>query len=72
MDAASFVGAQHSENDFSCPIRHSIGHFIKRSKNEITIAMEDDREVDEASDCDSVTSVPLSMIRGIQVLTAKE
>jgi hypothetical protein len=72
IDAVSLEGPQHSDTSFECVTRHSIGHFLKRSAEIITIAMEDDRSVDEASDCDSVTSIPLGMIRKITVLVPKQ
>lgn len=69
IDAVSLEGAQSSDSEFKCPRRHSVGHFIRRSKEAITIAMEDDRDVDDASDCDSVTSLPLVMIKKVTILT---
>ena len=69
LDAVSFDGAQNSDTEFKCPTRHSVGHFIRRSKEAITIAMEDDRDVDEASDCDSVTAIPILMVKQVQILT---
>ena len=68
-DAVSLDGAQDSNTEFKCVTRHSAGHFIRRSKEAITIAMEDDRGVDESSDCDSVTVLPLSMVKKVTILT---
>jgi hypothetical protein len=68
-DAVSLDGAQDSNTEFKCVTRHSAGHFIRRSKEAITIAMEDDRSVDESSDCDSVTVLPLSMVKKVTILT---
>ena len=69
LDAVSFVGGQDSEANFKCPTRHSVGHFIRRTPEAITIAMEDDRDLDEASDCDSVTSIPIAIIKQVKILT---
>jgi hypothetical protein len=71
LDAVTENGPQNSDSEFQCPTRHSIGHFIKRNGESITIAMEDDRGVDESSDCDTVTSIPLGMVRKVTVLVPR-
>jgi hypothetical protein len=71
LDAVKFEGDQHSRTDFQCATRHSIGHFIKRSKHAITIAMEDDRGIDDTSDCDNVTSIPIGMVLKTVILIEK-
>jgi hypothetical protein len=71
LDAATYHEAAHSEDDFECWIRKSIGYFIKRTPEAITIAMEDDREhgKDNENDCQTVTSIPISMVGAVTVLT---
>ena len=66
LDAVLHEGGQRSSNVFPCAIRRSIGHFIQRSPEAITIAMEDDsQDAEDASDCDNVTTIPLGMVRSI-------
>jgi hypothetical protein len=73
LDAVSFEDPQHSDDDdFSCPTRNSVGHFIRRTQEAITLAMEDDRGLDSTSDCDSVTSIPVGMIRKVAILVEKQ
>jgi len=72
LDAVSFEGGQSSSSDFKCPTRHSVGHFIKRTPESITIAMEDDRDLADASDCDSVTTIPLAMVKKVTLYVPKE
>lgn len=73
VDALTEPGQQNSEDDFPCPLRHSIGHFIKHQHGAFTIAMEDDRTANLGlSDCQTVTSLPVGMIRSVTVLVPKE
>jgi len=71
-DAATEYGPANSDNDFPCPIRRSIGHFIRRDGEKVTIAMEDDRGANLGeSDCQTVTSIPEGMIRSVTILVEK-
>lgn len=74
LDAVSFDGGMHSETSrFELPTRKSVGHFIRRSKEGLVLAMEDDRGVSgDASDCDSVTAIPLGLIRKVTVYVPRD
>lgn len=67
IDAVTFEEQRDSnKHDFSCPVRKSIGFFIKRTVTEFTIAMEDDREGEiEGADCQTVTSIPFGMLKEV-------
>ena len=74
LDAVLHEGPQHSkDSNFSLPVRKSVGHLVQRSKEAITLAMEDDRSVDlDASDCDNATSIPIALITKLTILIPKE
>lgn len=72
LDAVKELEMTDSEADFKCVIRRSVGHFLKKNGEIITIAMEDDRDAkDEGSDCDNITSIPLGMVKQVTVLVPK-
>jgi hypothetical protein len=72
LDAVTHEEPWHSNNTPPIPIRRSIGHFLRRTPDAIVIAMEDDRLcVDLDSDCQTVTSIVLGMVRAVTVLIPK-
>ena len=72
-DAVSYRDEAHSDDAFPIAVRKSVGHFIKRTPEAISIAMEDDREHDgDVHDCQTVTSIPLGMIRKVTILVPVE
>ena len=73
VDAVTTYDPVHSTDNFAMPIRRSIGHFLKRTRDSISIAMEDDREHKNSdSDCQTVTSIPIALVRKVVVLAPKE
>ena len=72
LDAVTHEEPWNSNNTPPIPIRRSIGHFLRRTPDAIVIAMEDDRLCDDRdSDCQTVTSIVLGMIRAVTVLIPK-
>lgn len=73
IDAVTYREESHSDDDFDVARRRSIGHFVKRTKEALSVAMEDDRlHKDPDHDCQTVTTIPLGMIKEVTVLVPKE
>lgn len=66
------VSSSSSCDNFEPVTRRSIGFFIRRNAESITIAGEDDRKASlGGSDCDSVTTIPSGMIVAVDALIEK-
>ena len=62
-DAVTIHEQSNSDDDFPIAERRTIGFFIRKTKEYITVAMEDDRGLKAgATDCQTVTSIPLSLV----------
>lgn len=62
--------ADSVKDDFPLAVRKSIGFFLRRTSDGITICMEDDREAGTAGDCQTITTIPKGMLKNVQPLTA--
>lgn len=71
-DAITDHDPADSNDDFDLPVRKTIAHFLKRTKEAAVVCMEDDRGAKLEGDCQTVTSIPLGMICDVTVLVPKE
>lgn len=54
--------------EYKRAIRRTIGWLIVHDRERIVVAMEDDRQSEEDTDVQTVTTIPLCMVQGIVVL----
>ena len=73
-DAVTIHEHSNSDDASDPATRRTIGFLIRRSRDAITIAMEDDRSADlgDDNDCQIKTTIPLGMVHSFTVLQETE
>ena len=56
------------EREYKRAIRKTIGWLIVQDKDRIVIAREDDRLHGDSTDCQTITTIPTSMVQTVQIL----
>lgn len=68
VDAVTNYENAHSEDGQEPVKRRTVGFLLKKNRTGVTVAMEDDRDADLDTDCQTVTTIPIKMVVKVEPL----